>query len=116
MEQRAHTVGERVEKHCATCNAVQGHVVASVTKLGHISRVDCPHCGTRSAYKQSDGATVRRPSTSTGAPYDPTRTYRTGQAMTHPVFGAGEVTAVFETLKIDVLFSDRLRRLIHARR
>jgi hypothetical protein len=35
--------------------------------------------------------------------------------MTHPVFGHGEVTAVIEPQKIDVLFPDRLRRLIHAR-
>jgi hypothetical protein len=33
----------------------------------------------------------------------------------HPAFGLGEVTAVIEPLKIDVLFSDRVRRLIHAR-
>jgi hypothetical protein len=33
----------------------------------------------------------------------------------HPTFGLGEVTAVIEPRKIDVLFSDRLRRLIHAR-
>jgi hypothetical protein len=35
--------------------------------------------------------------------------------MTHPVFGVGEVTAVIEPFKIDVLFPDRMRRLIHAR-
>jgi hypothetical protein len=34
--------------------------------------------------------------------------------MMHPNFGEGEVTAVIETGKIDVLFADRLRRLIHA--
>jgi hypothetical protein len=35
--------------------------------------------------------------------------------MIHPMWGQGEVTAVIEPRKIDVLFSDRLRRLIHAR-
>jgi hypothetical protein len=34
--------------------------------------------------------------------------------MMHPQFGEGEVTAVIEIGKIDVLFADRLRRLIHA--
>jgi hypothetical protein len=34
--------------------------------------------------------------------------------MIHPMFGEGEVTAVIEPRKIDVLFSDRMRRLIHA--
>lgn len=34
--------------------------------------------------------------------------------MMHPTFGEGEVTAIIEPGKIDVLFSDRIRRLIHS--
>jgi hypothetical protein len=34
--------------------------------------------------------------------------------MMHTTFGVGEVTAVIEPRKIDVLFQDRVRRLIHA--
>jgi hypothetical protein len=34
--------------------------------------------------------------------------------MTHGIFGLGEVTKVIEPRKIDVLFHDRLRRLVHA--
>jgi hypothetical protein len=34
----------------------------------------------------------------------------------HPIFGEGEVTAVIEPGKIDVLFADRIRRMIHALR
>jgi DNA-directed RNA polymerase subunit RPC12/RpoP len=106
--------GERVEKFCAVCGEERGHVVASVTKAGRITRVSCPKCGTRSAFKAGVEVTARaaaRP----GAPYDSAHTYRTGQSMTHPVFGVGEVTAVIEPQKIDVLFTDRMRRLIHAR-
>lgn len=36
--------------------------------------------------------------------------------MMHPNFGEGEVTAVIEPGKIDVLFADRMRRLIHTER
>jgi hypothetical protein len=115
VEQQAHKVGERVEKFCAVCGEERGHVVASVTKRGHISRVSCPQCSTRSSFKNSDNTTGDRTPAKTGAPYDPSRTYRAGQSMTHPVFGPGEVTAVVEPAKIDVLFSDRLRRLIHSR-
>jgi hypothetical protein len=35
--------------------------------------------------------------------------------LMHSSFGLGEVTAVIEPQKIDVLFPDRMRRLIHAR-
>jgi hypothetical protein len=115
MENQTHTVGERVEKFCATCGEERGHVAVSVTKRGQISRVSCPKCGTRSALSRSAGTRERAPSAKSGAPYDPTCVYRTGQSMTHPTFGPGEVTAVIEPQKIDVLFADRMRRLIHAR-
>lgn len=59
-------------------------------------------------------ARAARASAKASAPYDRTRTYRTGPHLTHPTYGAGEVTAVIEPQKIDVLFSDRVRRLIHS--
>ena len=114
MEKQVHSVGERVEKFCTACGEERGHVVVSVTKRGQISRVSCPQCGTRGTFK-SGGATARRATAKTGAPYDRSHTYRAGQSMIHPVFGPGEVTAVIEPQKIDVLFADRMRRLIHAR-
>jgi hypothetical protein len=114
VDNQIHQSGERVEKFCAVCGEERGHVVASVTKAGRITRVSCPKCGTRSPFKAVAGATAR-PSTKSGAPYDQAHTYRMGQSMTHPVFGVGEVTAIIEPQKIDVLFPDRMRRLIHAR-
>lgn len=114
MDNQIYKSGERVEKFCAVCGEERGHVVASVTKTGRITRVSCPKCGTRSPYKVGGEVTARAAARS-GAPYDSTYTYRAGQSMTHPVFGVGEVTAVIEPRKIDVLFPDRLRRLVHAR-
>ena len=104
-------VGERVDQMCVTCGEERGHIVASVTAKGKITRVSCPKCGSRVHYKPTGAA----PSAAkVGAPYDRARTYRRGQTMLHPNFGQGEVTAVIETGKIDVLFADRVRRLIHA--
>ncbi len=113
MDNQIYKNGDRVEKFCAPCGEERGHVVVSVTKAGRISRVSCPKCNTRSSFKADAGVTARA-SARTGAPYDNTHTYRTGQSMTHPVFGTGEVTAVIEPQKIDVLFPDRMRRLIHS--
>ena len=103
--------GDRVEQMCVKCGEERGHVVASVSKKGKITRVSCPVCGSRAPYK-SGAASTRTPSPA-GAPYDASRTYRRGQTMVHPTFGAGEVTALIEPCKIDVLFADRIRRLIH---
>ena len=105
------TTGERIEQMCITCGEERGHIVASISKLGKITRVTCPICGSRVPYK---GGTTRRASAKVGAPYDRSRLYRRGDTMVHPNFGEGEVTAIIEPGKIDVLFSDRIRRLIHA--
>ena len=114
MENQIHKSGERVEKFCEECGEERGHVVASVTKAGRITRVSCPKCGTRSPFKVGV-STTSRPTAKSGEPYDRTRTYRAGQSLTHPVFGVGEVTALVEPQKMDVLFPDRMRRLIHSR-
>ncbi len=108
-------VGQRVDKLCTVCGVERGHVVASVTKRGQVSRVNCPVCGTRSAFKSGVKASGSRATAQSGAPYDPKRLYRTGQTMMHPSFGLGEVTALIEPQKMDVLFADRLRRMIHGR-
>jgi ssDNA-binding Zn-finger/Zn-ribbon topoisomerase 1 len=113
MEKRIYTVGERADKLCAVCNEERGHVVISVTKFGNISRVNCPKCDTVSTFKSSSRMALRPPS-QLGSPYDRTRVYRTGQQMVHQTYGPGEVTALIEPQKIDVLFSDRVRRLIHS--
>ena len=113
MEKQIFVVGERADKLCAKCEEERGHVVSSVTKRGQISRVSCPKCGTVSVFKLSARTSPRRTS-KVPSPYDRTRTYRAGQTMTHEIFGIGEVTKLIEPRKIDVLFLDRLRRLIHA--
>ena len=114
VEKPTYAVGDRVDKFCVACQEERGHIVATVTKRGQISRVSCPKCGARTSFKPAAGGRSTSASAKASAPYDRTRTYRTGQHLTHSMFGPGEVTAVIEPQKIDVLFSDRVRRLIHA--
>lgn len=114
MDEQLHIIGERADKLCAVCQEERGHIITSVTKRGRISRVSCPKCGTVSTFRSAT-RTAQRRSPQPGAPYDRTRTYRTGQTMTHATYGQGEVVSLIEPQKIDVLFSDRMRRLIHAR-
>lgn len=113
MEKQTCTVGQRVDKLCAPCAEERGHVVASVTSGGRISRVSCPKCGTISTFKGSTRTSPRPPGQNL-PPYDRTHTYQAGQTMMHTTYGTGEVTALAGPGKIDVLFTDRVRRLIHA--
>ena len=114
MDKVTYEIGARVDKFCEVCQEERGHIVASVRKSGHISRVSCSKCGHRSSVKAGAGTIPAQTSGKGAAPYDRTRTYRTGQHMMHPMYGQGEVTAVIEPQKIDVLFADRIRRLIHS--
>ncbi len=114
METHLFAIGDRVQKLCAICGEVRGHVVASMNKNGQIASVRCPQCDTRSRFKKGDSMNAMAAAME-GAPYNWAVTYRKGQTMLHPTFGMGEVTAVVDQGKIDVLFADRLRRLIHTK-
>ena len=82
MNKPVFTVGERVEKLCVVCNEVRGHVVVSITKRGQVSRVSCPKCGERSAFKSGVATDESKRSTAkAGAPYDRTRTYQDRRAV-----------------------------------
>ena len=113
MEKELFKVGARTDKFCVRCDEERGHIVTSVTKRGQVSRVSCPKCDTVSTF-QLASRTLPRPAIKTPSPYDRTLTYRAGQSMTHEMFGIGEVTRLIEPRKMEVLFPDRLRRLIHA--
>jgi DNA-directed RNA polymerase subunit RPC12/RpoP len=110
-EKSVFKIGDRVDQMCRTCNEERGHIVVSVSKAGKVTRVGCPMCASRVMYRRG---TTRHASTQLGAPYDRTRAYRKGQTLMHPTFGEGEVTAIVEPQKMDVLFVDRMRRMVHA--
>jgi len=110
-EKKVFNIGDRVDQMCLACKEERGHIVVSLGKTGRITRVSCPMCASRVTYKSG---TTRRASTKISAPYDRSGTYRKGQTLIHPTFGEGEVTAIIEPKKMDVLFADRIRRLIHA--
>lgn len=113
MEKQVFRVGDRTDKFCAVCGEERGHVVTSVNKRGQISRVGCSKCETISTF-QIAARTLPRQAAKTPSPYDRTLTYRAGQSMMHEMFGIGEVIRLIEPRKMEVLFQDRLRRLIHA--
>ena len=112
MEVKAvYKIGDRIDQMCTTCNEERGHIVISLSKTGRITRVGCPMCASRVIYR---AGTTRQASNKVGAPYDRTRAYRKGQTLIHPTFGEGEVTAIIEPQKMDVLFADRMRRMMQA--
>lgn len=116
MKNQTYAVGDTVTKFCKVCNEELSHVVKNITKQEKISRVYCSKCKTVGTFRASENsAKAQNLANKTGAPYEQNSTYKTGQIMTHPNFGTGEVLAVFDTKSIEVLFADRTRRLVHSR-
>lgn len=117
MKNQTYAVGDTVSKLCKTCHEELAHVVKTITKQEKISRIYCSKCKTVGTFRASENSTkLQSLMTKTGAPYEQTSTYKTGQIMMHPSFGTGEVLTVFDTKSIDVLFADRTRRLVHSRK
>lgn len=115
MNDRIYQVGQRVDKWCAVCNEERGHVVALVSGKGRVTRVRCPICGTRGTFKNGAISPAKSAGGKQAQPYDWTHTYRVRQRINHPSYGEGEVVALIEPQKMDVLFADRILRMIHSR-
>jgi|ERR1035437_3718925 hypothetical protein len=114
MKTEVFAIGGTIEMMCSACDVEQNHRIEAVTKQGKITKAACEACETSSTFNRGVKTSVNVGTGKNASPYDRTRKYRKGQAMTHHVFGRGEVTAVIEPQKIDVLFADRTRRMIHA--
>lgn len=114
MIQTKFEVGDTQSMFCSSCDSDQDHTIETVTKQGKITKAVCNACATSSSFTRGVKTKVSNNSAKTASMYDRTRKYKKGQAMTHDKFGHGEVTAVIEPQKIDVLFGDQVRRLIHA--
>lgn len=114
MKNKKFAVDESVERLCSACDTEQPHKVVTVTKQGLITKLSCQVCETVSTFSRDVKTSVSMNRTKAGVPYDRTRKYRKGQSMVHTTFGQGEVMAIIEPHKIDVLFGDQVRRLIHS--
>ncbi len=110
----AYEVDQSIEMMCSACDLEQNHKVVTVTKQGKVTKAMCEACETVSTFTRGVKTSVSMGAGKNASPYDRMRKYRKGQAMTHDKFGRGEVTAVIEPHKIDVLFGDQTRRLIHS--
>ena len=113
MKQKAYAAGDSIEMMCSACDTEQNHNVVTATRQGKITGAVCEVCGTESKFVRGEKVSVNVGTAKNAAPYDRNRKYKKGQSMDHDVFGRGEVTAVFETQKIDVLFGDKTRRMLH---
>jgi hypothetical protein len=131
-------VGAEIDAYCTRCKTDTPHTV--VTKYeDEIRSVLCTTCNTTHAYRPPRGESeeeipepiaVRRRQTAqkltwkdavahldpdTAHAYSPRDSYRVGDALDHPKFGLGYVSEVISDTKLEALFRDEARILVHNR-
>jgi hypothetical protein len=133
-------VGKDVDSWCTRCKLVLAHTIEAVV-AGRITRVHCNTCGGQHAYRANapgeGGAGRVRKAASTEArasttardfkallagrtlsdarAYSTGERFKVGELISHPAFGLGAVTGERDRIKIEVLFADGPRVLVHGR-
>ena len=132
-----HKVGGMIDGWCTRCKLVLRHTIEAIAK-GKISRVHCNTCGGQHAHRKGAptprttkaGPREARPAEKRPSQYEyllrdknkeSARSYSTtarfavGDLVSHATFGLGVVTGERDTVKIDVVFADGPRVLMHGR-
>jgi len=131
------TIGKNVDSYCGKCKLVLAHTIETVVD-GKIKRVHCNTCQAQHAYRPNAPGTRKKASGSRSSantppptiadyddllkkydaakakPYTPKAQFTERELLNHTVFGLGIVT-VRRGDKIDVLFPDKPRTLVHER-
>lgn len=136
-------VGKTVDGWCTKCKLVLAHTIEAVAD-GKITRVHCNTCGGQHAHRASAPGTskakaggakaagratadkAKRPSpyeslvrgrtAAASKPYVTSARFAVGELISHTSFGLGVVTAERDGVKIEVMFPDGPRVLMHGYR
>lgn len=117
----AHTIeavvnGRITRVHCNTCGGQHAHRVKPPGTPSERSTRSRSGAARPAPKPERDYATLLRnrdPATARG--YATTERFKDGELIRHPTFGLGLVTALKDTNKIEVLFPDGSKTLIHRR-
>ncbi len=128
-------VGKDVDSWCTKCKMMLAHTVETVAN-GRITKVHCNTCKGQHAYRAKPPGTTgtRARSTKSAVPKPPdyvsllrgrdaaaakayatTERFAEGDFIRHATFGPGIVTARKDVNKIEVIFEDGPKVLIHRR-
>ncbi len=126
--------GDNVDSWCGKCKLMLAHTIEAMAGTKP-ARVHCNTCQAQHSYKPNEpGQSPRqaRPSGSGGRgnryrallkgkdmavakSYSSKDSYEPGDLMQHPSFGFGVTTAIKNGAKIEVLFEDGPKVLVHGR-
>jgi len=137
-------LGGNVDAWCGKCKMMLAHTIEAMMG-DKPARVHCNTCGSPHSYKSGAPGTSTRKSASRDASgtapakppgrgraskyqslmnsksaavaknYSPKDRYEEGDVLEHPTFGRGVATAVKDATKIEVLFENGSKTLVHGR-
>lgn len=133
-------LGRDVDAYCGRCKLVLAHTVTART-ADRLVRVMCNTCKAEHGYRPAPGEAAprrraeaqptRQPKTravasnfhqllgarsvETARPYSPKASLELSEIIAHPSFGVGVVSALKNGGKVEVVFPDGVRVLVHQR-
>jgi len=134
MAKKIVEVGQNVDAWCLKCKMVLAHTVVALVGT-RPKKVECNTCKDQHAYRVKEPGTKAAKAGSKAAinvgqlyttaiegkdpdsavHYSMKSWFSQGDLIQHSTFGLGVVQALKDTQKIEVVFSDKLRVLVHRR-
>jgi hypothetical protein len=135
-------IAKDIDGWCTRCKLVLAHTIEAMVG-GKITRVHCNSCGGQHAYRkgppapaavaagasrgragtsagkkeakpQNEYAALLRGRTAAGArPYATSARFTVGELVSHATFGLGAIVAERDNVRIEVMFADGPRTLVH---
>jgi len=124
-------LGDRIDSYCGRCKMLLAHTIESIEN-GKVKKVHCNTCGAQHAYrakppKKSAGSGPSVPESSdyerlmrgrdaaSAKAYATSGRFKQADVINHASFGLGLVINCKESNKIEVLFQDGAKTLVHGR-
>ena len=136
----SYTVGGNIDSWCGKCKLLLAHTIEAMLN-GVAKKVQCNTCNAKHGYRKDPSAAktarassrtktatskatlkssdydsyMRGKDTSLAKTYKMSEKFVQGQVMTHKMFGFGIVTSTKGQFKVEVLFKEGPKTLIHAK-
>ena len=128
-------VGKETLSYCSKCKLTLSHIIAAMKDLNTIAKVVCKTCKSTHAYKDPNKASKKKvvshrkktelksntkdweeaikKTSSEPQTYSPKGKFLKGDLINHPKFGQGVIEKLLDKNKIEVLFKDNRKVLVH---
>ena len=128
-------VGKETLSYCSKCKLTLSHIIAAMKDLDTIAKVICKTCKSTHSFKDPNKASKKKvvshrkktemksnskdweeaikQSSSVPQTYSPKGKFGKGDLISHPKFGHGIIEKLLDKNKIEVLFKDNRKVLVH---